>query len=104
MTDLILVLVVAFLLLAAVPQALSYLVGLLARQRGSWWPVLAAVAIAPLVFLFLVRSFYAPGAEGWLQGSHLGEGRVIVHDVELGAAMHAGVALLVQVVGLFRSS
>ena len=105
MTELILVLVATILLLAVVPQLLAYLVGLLAQRRGSWLPVLAAVLVAPLVYLFFARWLYEPGAGGWLQAAKLGERffEVEVHSVELGAAIHAGVALLLQLARLFRS-
>lgn len=102
MTDLLGLLVLAGVLLAALPQLLGYAVGSMTRRRGNWWPMLLAIAVPPAVFFLLATHVYGIDSETALQGSGVLDGKIEVTNTQVGCAVHAIFATVLQALSFLR--
>jgi hypothetical protein len=102
MAELIFLLVLAGVLLVAVPQILGYLGANLALRWMTWSAFLVAIAIPPAVFYLVATHLYSPESSNALQETIFEKGQIVVTNVRFGAMAHAGVAAVVQIVRVFR--
>jgi hypothetical protein len=102
MAELIFLLVLAGVLLVAVPQILGYLGGNLALRWMTWSGFLVAIAIPPAVFFLFATYLYSPESSNALQVTIFEKGQIAVTNIRLGAMGHAGIAAVVQIVRVIR--
>ena len=97
MVDIFVLLVLAGLLLAVVPQLIGYgIVGLCLRQGLRWGAVIIGTVVPPVLFWLIVQYVYSGETASVLQSGLSADGGIQVSHVRLGTQIHAGVAAVIH--------